>query len=150
MMRKFMIAISTFYFIFYSEISTAASNYYLNSLCASGEGSQVVDCYKNDLLTSIVELKTAEKNINMRIKKWNEMNDERLDTSVDIALKRLEMSNETFIRYRFAQCSFAQIWGGGGGMESSTRIYSCEAYLNRQRAEQLNNANIANFNTDTD
>lgn len=84
----------------------ATSKYYLNSLCASGEGRQVVDCYKNDLLTSAVELKTAEKNITLRIKKWHDMNDDRLDTSVDIALKRLEMSHDSFIRYRFAQCSF--------------------------------------------
>ncbi|EAA1889170.1 DUF1311 domain-containing protein [Salmonella enterica subsp. enterica] len=149
-MRKFIIAISTLYFIFYSEVSKASSDYYLNSLCASAEGSQVVDCYKNDLLASNVELKKAEKNITMRIKKWHEMNDDRLDTSVDIALKRLEMSNESFTRYRFAQRSFAQMWGGGGGMASSTRIYSCEAYLNRQRAEQLNNANVADFSTDGD
>ncbi|MGK7630604.1 hypothetical protein ACSRCY_21985, partial [Salmonella enterica] len=60
-MRKFIIAISTLYFIFYSEVSKASSDYYLNSLCASAEGSQVVDCYKNDLLASSVELKKAEK-----------------------------------------------------------------------------------------
>ena len=149
-MKKKIIAISTLLFLFHSEVSMATSKYYLNSLCASGEGRQVVDCYKNDLLTSAVELKTAEKNITLRIKKWHDMNDDRLDTSVDIALKRLEMSHDSFIRYRFAQCSFSQMWGGGGGMASSTRIYACEAYLNRQRTEQLNNASIADFSTDGD
>lgn len=147
-MRYLIIIISTFVFLFYSEVVMSTDKYYLNSLCASGEGSQVADCYVNDSLMSAVELKKAEKNITMRIKKWQEMKDERLETSVDIALKRLEMSNETFIRYRFAQCSFSQIWGGGGGMASSTRVYSCEAFLNRQRAEQLNNANIADFTAD--
>ncbi|QGH28813.1 DUF1311 domain-containing protein [Kluyvera intermedia] len=147
-MRYLIIIISTLAFLFYSEVVMSTDKYYLNSLCASGEGSQVADCYVNDSLMSSVELKKAEKNITMRIKKWHEMTDERLDTSVDIALKRLEESNETFIRYRFAQCSFAQIWGGGGGMASSRRVYSCEAFLNRQRAEQLNNANIADFTAD--
>lgn len=146
-----MIKFNTIVFIFYSYFLSGkqaiSSVYYLNSHCASGEETQVAECYEHDLLASFIELKIAEKNITTRIEKWHAMHDERLDNSVDIALKRFEESKNAFIHYRFVQCSFAQSWGGGGGVASSFRIYPCEAYLNRQRADQLNNANIANFSS---
>ncbi|TKU00077.1 DUF1311 domain-containing protein, partial [Citrobacter sp. wls830] len=69
-----------------------------------------------------------------------------LDDTIPIALYRLDKSNQAFIRYRLAQCSFAESWGNGVG--SFTRIYSCMAELNRQRAEQLMHADIPNYTED--
>nr|WP_274922540.1 hypothetical protein [Citrobacter youngae] len=50
------------------------------------------------------------------------------------------------MRYRLAQCSFAESWGNGLG--SFTRIYSCMAELNRQRVEQLIHADIPDYTED--
>ncbi|EOF5434014.1 hypothetical protein ACK1MO_003720 [Salmonella enterica] len=55
----------------------------------------------------------------------------------------MEESSREFVRYRFTQCSFAESWGNGVG--SFTRIYSCMATLNRQRAEQLMHADIPDY-----
>jgi uncharacterized protein YecT (DUF1311 family) len=128
--------------------STYANNvYYLSkNNCESGEEVELVDCLRNEVIESTITLRKAEDNIRLRINKWSEVKSAALDDAIPIALYRLNKSNQEFIRYRLAQCSFAESWGNGVG--SFTRIYSCMAELNRQRAEQLIHAGIPDYTGD--
>lgn len=129
----------------YSIHSTYANNvYYLSkNNCGSGEEAELVDCLRNEVIESTITLRKAEDNIRLRINKWSEVKSAALDDAIPIALYRLDKSNQEFIRYRLAQCSFAESWGNGVG--SFTRIYSCMAELNRQRGEQLIHADIPDY-----
>ncbi|MFJ2974516.1 lysozyme inhibitor LprI family protein [Kluyvera sp. NPDC087067] len=127
--------------------ANANNVYYLSkNNCESGEEAELVDCLRNEVIESTITLRKAEDNIRLRIHKWSEVKSAALDDAIPIALYRLDKSNQEFIRYRLAQCSFAESWGNGVG--SFTRIYSCMAELNRQRAEQLIHANIPDYTED--
>ncbi|ECC6564104.1 DUF1311 domain-containing protein [Salmonella enterica] len=145
---RIFIILATLIFSFSSIHSTYANNvYYLSkNNCESGEEPELVDCLRNEVIESTITLRKAEENIRLRINKWSEVKNAALDDAIPIELYRLDKSNQEFIRYRLAQCSFAESWGNGVG--SFTRIYSCMAELNRQRTEQLMHADIPNYTKD--
>lgn len=128
--------------------STYANNvYYLSkNNCESEEEAELVDCLRNEVIESTITLRKAEDNIRLSIDKWSEVKSAALDDAIPLALYRLDKSNQEFIRYRLAQCSFAESWGNGVG--SFTHIYSCMAELNRQRAEQLIHIDIPDYTED--
>ncbi|TSJ59173.1 DUF1311 domain-containing protein [Atlantibacter subterranea] len=128
--------------------STYANNvYYLSkNNCESEEEAELVDCQRNEVIESTITLRKAEDNIRLRIDKWSEVKSAALDDAIPLALYRLDKSNQEFIRYRLAQCSFAESWGNDVGR--FTHIYSCMAELNRQRAEQLMHIDIPDYTED--
>ncbi|RTN19149.1 DUF1311 domain-containing protein [Enterobacter quasimori] len=142
---RFFLILAPLIIIISSIHSTYANNVYYVSKnnCESGEEAELFGCLRNEVIESTITLRKAEDNIRLRINKWSEVKSAALDDAIPIALHRLDKSNQEFIRYRFAQCSFAESWGNGVG--SFTHIYSCMAELNRQRAEQLIHSDIPDY-----
>lgn len=133
-------------FFMIGRVYANTSYYSSKNNCEYGEQPELADCLRNELIESTIMLKEAEDNIKQRIQKWSAEKSASLDEAIPVALYKLDESHKVFVRYRFTQCAFAESWGNGVG--SFTRIFSCMAELNRQRAKQLMNADIPDYAKD--
>jgi uncharacterized protein YecT (DUF1311 family) len=103
--------------------------------CDAYSQADMRECLMEKSVRSADELRQAVASVNDAIAKWDE------DTKFILTARRqFENSNQAFVRFRDAQCSWSVALGGGAiGNALAIRRLRCVSDLNHARAHELAN-----------